>query len=130
MAHNVPQEPCSGPPAAAGGPPTCLGDQDNTYLQRTVLNPQMPPFISDRYQYQGTYHGATHSHLDALGCHVHFEGIGWNNDGMDVTQENGCPAEQGGITAVKDGVFTSGILIDIARFKGKAWLEAGRERRP
>jgi hypothetical protein len=54
MAHNVPQEPCSGPPSTPGGPATCLGDQDNTYLKRTVLNPQMPPFISDRYEYQGT----------------------------------------------------------------------------
>jgi kynurenine formamidase len=121
MAHNVPQEPCSGP----GTPPSCLGDQDNTFLKRTVLNPQMGPFISDRYEYQGTYHGSTHSHLDALGCHVHFEGEGWNNRDIDVTQENGCRAEQGGITAVKDGVFTRGVLIDIARFRGVDWLEAG-----
>lgn len=126
MAHNVPQEPCSGPPATPGGPATCLGDQDNTYLKRTVLNPQMGPFISDKYEYQGTYHGSTHSHLDALGCHVHFEGEGWNDRDIEVTQEHGCPAEQGGITAVKDGVFTRGVLIDIARFRGVPWLEAGQ----
>jgi kynurenine formamidase len=125
MAHNVPQEPCSGPPSTPNGPPSCLGDQDNTYLKRTVLNPQMGPFISDRYEYQGTYHGATHSHLDALGCHVHFEGEGWNNRDIEVTQENGCSAEQGGIMAVKDGVFTRGILIDIPRFRRTNWLEAG-----
>jgi kynurenine formamidase len=117
MAHNVPQEPC-----APGG---CVGDQDNTYLKRTVLNPQMGPFISDRYEYQGTYHGATHSHIDALSCHVHFEGEGWNNQDIDVTQENGCTAAQGGILALKDGVFTRGIVIDMPRFKGKAWMEAG-----
>src|ERR1043166_4630910 len=46
MAHDVPQEPCA--------PTGCVGDQDNTYLKRTVLNPQMGPFISDRYEYQGT----------------------------------------------------------------------------
>lgn len=109
MAHNVPQAPA----------------EDPTYLLRTVLNPQGDPFISDRYEYQGTYHGATHSHLDALGCHVHFNGRGWNNLTSDVTQENGCPAEQGGILAVKDGVFTRGILIDMPRFKGKKWLEIG-----
>jgi kynurenine formamidase len=125
MAHNVPQEPCSGPPGP-NGQPTCLGDQDNTYLKRTVLNPTMGPFISDRYEYQGTYHGATHSHLDALGCHVHFEGEGWNNRDAEVTQENGCRAEQGGIIAVKDGVFTRGVLIDIPRFRRVKWLEAGQ----
>jgi kynurenine formamidase len=126
MAHNVPQEPCSGPPATPGGPPTCLGDQDNTYLKRTVLNAPGSTFISDRYEYQGTYHGATHSHIDALGCHVHYQGQGWNNLSIEVTQAAGCPAEKGGIIALKDGVFTRGILIDIARFRGVDWLEAGQ----
>jgi hypothetical protein len=108
MAHNVPQTP----------------QEDPTYLQRTVLA-MSPTFISDMYQYQGTYHGATHSHLDALGCHVHFQGRGWNNDWTEVTQENGCREEQGGIIAFKNGVFTRGILIDLPRLKGKQWLEAG-----
>ena len=31
---------------------------------------------ADRYQYTGTYHGAIHSHLDAVDCHVMFEGKG------------------------------------------------------
>lgn len=109
MAHNVPQTMA----------------EDPTYLDRVVLNPQGDPFISDRYQYQGTYHGATHSHLDALGCHVHFQGRGWNNLTSDVTQENGCSEEQGGIIAVKHGVFTRGVLIDLPRFLGKKWMEVG-----
>ena len=109
MAHNVPQTLA----------------EDPTYLARVVLNPGVGPFISDRYQYQGTYHGSTHSHLDALGCHVHFQGRGWNNLESEVTQEAGCSAEQGGIIAVKDGVFTRGILIDLPRFRGVPWLEAG-----
>jgi kynurenine formamidase len=108
MAHNVPQTLA----------------EDPTYLERTVLN-SSPTFISDRYRYQGTYHGSSHSHLDALGCHVHFQGVGWNNVWTDVTQERGCSEEQGGIIAVKEGVFTRGILIDLPRFKGKEWLEAG-----
>lgn len=109
MAHNVPQTMA----------------EDPTYLDRLVLNPQGDPFISDRYQYQGTYHGATHSHLDALGCHVHFQGRGWNNMTTDVTQENGCTEKQGGIIAVKHGVFTRGVLIDLPRFKKKRWMEVG-----
>jgi kynurenine formamidase len=125
MAHNVPQEPCAGPPSTPGGPATCLGDQDNTYLKRTVLNAPGSTFISDQYEYQGTYHGSTHSHLDSLSCHVHYQGHGWNNESIEVTQETGCSAEQGGIIAVKDGVFTRGVLIDIARFRGVPWLEAG-----
>jgi kynurenine formamidase len=127
MGHNESQEPCA--------PTGCVGDQDDSYLKRTVLNPQMGPFISDRYEYQGTYHfgatgqplgSASHSHLDALGCHIHFEGEGWNNRDIDVTQENGCSAEQGGIIALKDGVFTRGVIIDIPRFRNVQWLEAGQ----
>ena len=110
MAHNVPQTPA----------------EDPTYLDRLILNPPGSTFISDRYQYQGTYHGSTHSHLDALGCHVHFQGRGWNNLSSEVTQEAGCSAEQGGIIAFKDGVFTRGILIDLPRFRGVPWLEAGQ----
>jgi hypothetical protein len=109
MAHNVPQ----------------TAAEDPTYLDRLILNPPGSVFISDRYQYQGTYHGSTHSHLDALGCHVHFQGRGWNNLSSEVTQEAGCSAEQGGIIAFKDGVFTRGILVDLPRFKGVPWLEAG-----
>ena len=109
MAHNVPQ----------------TAAEDPTYLDRLILNPPGSVFISDRYQYQGTYHGSTHSHLDALSCHVHFQGRGWNNLSSQVTQDAGCSAAQGGIIAVKDGVFTRGILVDIARFKGVRWLEAG-----
>jgi kynurenine formamidase len=109
MAHNVPQTLA----------------EDPTYLKRTVLASASPAFISDRYEYQGTYHGSTHSHLDALSCHVHFQGRGWNNFFYQVTQEAGCSEAQGGIIAVKHGVFTRGILIDLPRFKGVPWLEAG-----
>lgn len=107
MAHDVNQAP-------AGG----------AYVQRTVLG-FAPTFISDQYQYFGTYHGSLHSHVDALGCHVHFEGVGWNDFWTEITQESGCPTEKGGILALKNGIFTRGILFDMPRFKGKPWLEAG-----
>jgi kynurenine formamidase len=111
MAHNVPQTLA----------------EDPTYLKRTVLAPAVSAFISDQYEYQGTYHGSTHSHLDALSCHVHFAGRGWNNFFYQVTQESGCSEAQGGIIAVKNGVFTRGVLVDLPRFKGvaKDYLEAG-----
>ncbi len=79
MAHNVPQ----------------TAAEDPTFLDRVVLNPGVGPFISDRYQYQGTYHGATHSHLDALGCHVHFQGRGWNNLAVRGHSGSGVPGGKG-----------------------------------
>ncbi len=81
--------------AAPGGPPTCVGDQDNTYLKRTVLNAPGSTFISDRYEYQGTYHGATHSHIDALGCHVHYQGEGWANLSHRGHTRSGMPGGEG-----------------------------------
>src|SRR6266853_5502920 len=82
----------------------------------------------DRYQYTGTYHGAIHSHLDAVDCHVMFEGKGYNGRPMeDIVATGGCP--KGNINALKDGVVTRGILLDATRLPGKAspqgWLEPG-----
>ena len=58
LAHDVLQE-----PAVDGG----------TYLDRRVMRVS-DTGASDRYQYSGTYHGAIHSHLDSVACHVMFEG--------------------------------------------------------
>ena len=69
LAHDVIQE-----DAVDGG----------TYLDRQVLRVSATG-ASDRYQYTGTYHGAIHSHLDSVACHVMFEGKGYNGvaDGSD-----------------------------------------------
>jgi kynurenine formamidase len=96
-------------------------------LERTVVNVTANG-ASDRYQYSGTYHGAIHSHLDALNCHVMFEGRGYNGRSMeDVKAASGCP--KGSILAHKDGIFTRGILFDATLLPGKAtaqgWLEPG-----
>ncbi len=62
LAHDVLQE-----PAVDGG----------TYLDRQVMRVS-DTGASDRYQYSDTYHGAIHSHLDSVACHVMFEGRGYN----------------------------------------------------
>jgi kynurenine formamidase len=96
-------------------------------LDRVVVNVSASG-ASDRYQYSGTYHGAIHSHLDALDCHVMFEGKGYNGRAMeDIKAASGCP--KGSILAQKNGIFTRGILFDATRLPGKAtkegWLEPG-----
>src|SRR5215471_9716380 len=83
---------------------------------------------TDRYQYTGTYHGVTHSHLDAVDCHIMFEGKGYNGRSVDdIKAAGGCP--KGNINALKDGVVTRAILFDATRLPGKAasqgWLEPG-----
>jgi kynurenine formamidase len=96
-------------------------------LDRAIVNVS-PTGSTDRYQYTGTYHGVIHSHLDAVDCHIMFEGKGYNGRSMeDIMATGGCP--KGNINAVKDGVVTRGILFDATRLPGKAspqgWLEPG-----
>ncbi len=112
LAHNVIQE-----EAADAG----------SRLDRTVLNVSETG-ASDRYQYTGTYHGAIHSHLDSVDCHVMFEGKGYNGRTMDeVKAASGCP--KGSILAQRNGIFTRAILFDATLLPGKAtpqgWLEPG-----
>jgi kynurenine formamidase len=58
------------------------------------------------------YHGGALSHFDAL-CHVSYNGKLYN--GLDfkevVTPEGGC--SKLAVTALKDGIVTRGILLDI-----------------
>jgi len=112
LAHDVAQE------KAADAP---------NILERT-LGDVTPTGTTDRYQYTGTYHGVIHSHLDAVDCHVMFEGKGYNGRPMeDIKATGGCP--KGNINALKDGVVTRAILFDATRLPGKAapqgWLEPG-----
>src|SRR5215831_7378220 len=96
-------------------------------LERTLGN-VAPTGTTDRYQYTGTYHGVAHSHLDAVDCHIMFEGKGYNGRSVDdIKAAGGCP--KGNINALKDGVVTRAILFDATRLPGKAasqgWLEPG-----
>jgi kynurenine formamidase len=101
---------------------------DAPNILERVLGNVNPTGTTDRYQYTGTYHGVSHSHLDAVDCHVMVEGKGYNGVPMeDIKAAGGCP--KGNINALKDGVVTRGILFDATRLPGKAtpqgWLEPG-----
>ena len=98
-----------------------------SYLDRTLLS-VTPTSGSDRYQYTGTYHGSVHSHLDALDCHMMYEGKGYNGvPWEDIKASGGCP--KGNINVHKDGIVTRAVLFDATRLPGKAapqgWLEPG-----
>jgi kynurenine formamidase len=96
------------------------------HLERKVLSAR-PGGASDQYAFVGTYHGSTFSHLDAINCHQMINGKGYNGRTLEEVQAaDGCP--KGGITALKDGVVTRGILFDATLLPGKApkgWLEPG-----
>jgi kynurenine formamidase len=78
-------------------------------------------FRSDRYTV--AYHGYAHSHLDAL-CHMMYQGRLYNGYLRDdEVTEAGC--DKLAIINFKQGIVTRGILMDIARLRGVAYLEPG-----
>jgi kynurenine formamidase len=70
------------------------------------------------------YHGIAHTHLDSL-AHINDNGVFYNGYKPDqaAVLKNGHPKNS--IHNVKNGIFTRGVLIDIPRLKGVAYLEPG-----
>lgn len=68
------------------------------------------------------YHGLTYPHLDAL-CHARYDGKTYNGFPATDADEAGCASA--GIEHLKAGVLSRGILIDVPRLKGVAYLEPG-----
>jgi kynurenine formamidase len=78
-------------------------------------------FTTDTYRV--SYHGYSHSHLDAL-CHILYRDQTYNGYARaDINTEAGCTKL--GIDTLKQGVITRGILVDIPRLKGLPYLEPG-----
>jgi kynurenine formamidase len=72
--------------------------------------------------YEISYHGFAHTHLDAL-CHVFTGGKMYNGYSREQASADGC--KQLDIAAVHAGIFTRGVLIDMAWMKGVEALEPG-----
>jgi kynurenine formamidase len=67
-------------------------------------------------------HGDVDSHIDAL-CHVSYEGALYNGVPAGVVSSGG--AAELSIEEAKDGIVGRGVLLDIPRLRGVAWLEPG-----
>ena len=72
--------------------------------------------------YNITYHGYSHSHLDAL-CHIMFKGQMYNGVSQETITEAGC--SNAAIDNLQGGIVTRGVLFDIPRLKGVPYLEPG-----
>jgi kynurenine formamidase len=78
-------------------------------------------FTTDTYRV--SYHGYSHSHLDAL-CHILYKNQTYNGYARDVVNTaKGCTKL--GIENLKQGVITRGVLLDMPRLKGVPYLEPG-----
>ena len=70
-----------------------------------------------------SYHGYAHTHIDGF-AHRFFDGKMWNGFSFEeVTKDEG--AKKNSIYNLHNGIFTRGVLMDIARLKGVPYLEPG-----
>ena len=92
-----------------------LSDALQTHTAFT--DPAAPIAVADTITLQ--VHGWS-THLDALG-HVYTEGVGYNGRRRsEIFSDHGLAGNS--ITALKDGVFTRGVLLDVASAVGVPWL--------
>ncbi|WP_095988156.1 cyclase family protein [Cystobacter fuscus] len=68
------------------------------------------------------FHGFSHTHLDAL-CHIFHQGKMFNGYDQNLVTAKGCATLA--VSALKDGILTRGVLIDLPAFQGVPYLEPG-----
>jgi kynurenine formamidase len=78
----------------------------------------------DRYSIQ--YHGFAHTHIDAL-CHIFWKDKMYNGFG---TENVAAGQGRASIKAVKDGIFTRGVLMDMPALFGVRYLQGDQAIRP
>jgi len=86
----------------------------------TGVNNDRIPFSLDNFKI--SFHGYQHTHLDAL-CHMFWQGKMYNGYSQEEVTQRG--AGKLAITTLKQGIFTRGILMDMAALKGVPYLEPG-----
>jgi kynurenine formamidase len=70
------------------------------------------------------YHNDGHTHIDAL-SHVAYDGSLYNGKPETAVTDAGAGADSIGV--LKDGLVGRGVLLDIPRVQGVAWLEPGEQ---
>lgn len=70
-------------------------------------------------------HGYEITHLDAL-AHVAMDGVAYNGRSFsEIVTRDGLSF--GSVLPLASGIVTRGVLLDIPRAQGRAWLERGEE---
>ena len=79
------------------------------------------PGIGATMDYIGVaFHGMATSHIDAL-CHIAVDGKIYN--GFPISDVKSSGARRGSIMVARDGIVGRGVLLDVPRLRGVAWLE-------
>jgi kynurenine formamidase len=89
-----------------------------------VVQPDRAGRSAGAGEYLGiVYHGYTVTHVDGL-CHIFWDGRMYNGRPAELVTAS-WGATQQAITALKDGVQTRGVLLDVASLREVSWLEPG-----
>lgn len=90
---------------------------DSVQRHTAYTDPAAPIAVADALTLH--VHGWS-THLDALG-HIYTDGVGYNGRRRaEIFTSDGLTANA--IIAIKDGVFTRGVLLDVAATSGVPWL--------
>jgi kynurenine formamidase len=86
------------------------------------------PGLETSMDYVGVaFHGMAVSHLDAL-CHVFVDGRMYN--GFAAEEVKSIGAFRNNVMSAADGIVGRGVLLDIPRLRGTAWVEPGAAIEP
>jgi kynurenine formamidase len=92
--------------------------------EHRVTQPDRAGRDSGAGEYLGiVYHGYTVTHVDGL-AHIFWDGRMYNGKPAELVSA-AFGATQHGITALRDGVQTRGVLLDVAAARDVKWLEPG-----
>ena len=69
------------------------------------------------------FHGYAITHIDGL-CHFFWDGKMYNGKPAELVT-SGLGATHHAITALKDGIVTRGVLLDVAAAQDRPWLDPG-----
>jgi kynurenine formamidase len=98
-------------------------DSSQPFRHKMTVLGSAKGFASANDEYSVDYHGFTQTHVDAL-CHIFYNGKMFG--GHPYTDVTDAGAKRFDIVALKNGIFTRGVLFDIPRLLGKDYLEASR----
>jgi len=95
---------------------------DNPCPLEWALTTDRPETVTDSIAYP-CIHGPGTTHLDSF-AHMFFDGKMWNGYSRNLVTKQGG-ASKVSILTMKNGIVTRGVLYDIPKLKGVAYLEPG-----
>jgi kynurenine formamidase len=95
-------------------------DNSSPFEHRMTWTGKSTPGQFSLDYYGVSYHGYAHTHMDAL-CHMFYQGKMYNGFLQQEVTDRG--ANKLSVLNARNGIISRGVLLDIPRLKGSAYLE-------